>query len=215
MKAIESYIEHTNLKPTLVSADIDKLVKEARENNFFGVCVPPFWVERAKREIGDSNVSLVTVIGFPLGYNRTETKLAEIEQAVKDGADELDIVLNISAFKDTMEWAKIDLAKCNNLIHKHGKNSKVIIETAYLSDEEIKKAAQICVDTGTDFVKTSTGFAPAGAKAEHIRLIKSIIPEGVGIKASGGIKTKADADAMIEAGADRLGTSSGIDIVNG
>lgn len=215
MKAIESYIEHTALKPTLVSADIDKLVKEAKDNNLFGVCVPPFWVERAKREIGDSNVALVTVIGFPLGYNRTETKLAEIEQAIKDGADELDIVLNISAFKDNMEWAKIDLAKCNNLIHKHGKLSKVIIETAYLSDEEIKEAAKMCVDTGTDIVKTSTGFAPAGAKVEHVRLIKSVIPEGVGIKASGGIRTKADAVAMIEAGADRLGVSSGVEIVNG
>lgn len=214
MKDIASYIEHTNLKPTLSSVDIDKLVKDAKDNQLFGVCVPPFWVERAKREIGDSGVTLVTVIGFPLGYNRTETKLAEIEQAVKDGADELDIVLNISAFKDNMEWAKIDLAKCNSLIHKHGKISKVIIETAYLSDEEIKEAARICVDTGTDFVKTSTGFAPAGAKAEHIRLIKSVIPDGVGIKASGGIKNRADADAMIAAGADRLGTSSGVDIVN-
>ena len=203
------------MKPTLTSADIDKLVKEAKDNNLFGVCVPPFWVERAKREIGDSGVTLVTVIGFPLGYNRTETKLAEIEQAVKDGADELDIVLNISAFKDNMEWAKIDLAKCNNLIHKHGKLSKVIIETAYLTDEEIKKAAKMCVDTGTDIVKTSTGFAPAGAKVEHVKLIKSVIPSTVGIKASGGVKNRADAEAMIAAGADRLGTSSGVEIVNG
>lgn len=208
------YIEHTNLSPTLTIRDVDQLVDEARQHRFLGICVPPFWVKRAQREIGKDKILLVTVAGFPLGYNMTETKLDEIKRAIDNGADEVDVVWNVTSFKTGIPWTKIEIAKCSKMTHDHQKLLKVIIETAYLSDEEISEACKICADAGVDFVKTSTGFAPAGAKVEHVKLMRSVLPAEVGIKASGGIKTREQAIAMIEAGADRLGTSSGIKIVS-
>jgi deoxyribose-phosphate aldolase len=211
---LSRFVEHTNLSPTLTIKDIDKLVVEAKQFNFLGICVPPFWVKRAKREIGSENIMLVTVAGFPLGYNMTETKLDEMKHAIDNGADELDVVWNISSFKTGIPWTKIEIAKCCKMAHDYQKIVKVIIETAYLNDEEIVTATKICCDAGVDFVKTSTGYAPAGATVEHIKLIKSSISPGVGIKASGGIKTKAQAIEMIEAGASRVGTSAGVKIVS-
>lgn len=210
---LAQYIEHTVLSPTLTIQDIDKVVNEARQYGFLGVCVPPFWVKRAQREIGKDKILLVTVAGFPLGYNMTETKLDEIKRAIDNGADEVDVVWNITSFKTGIPWTKIELAKCSKLTHDHQKLLKVIIETAYLSDEEIAEACKLCADAGVDIVKTSTGFAPSGATVEHIKLMRSVLPPEVGIKASGGIKTREQALQMIEAGADRLGTSSGITIV--
>lgn len=211
---IARYIEHTNLSPTLTIGDIDKLVSEAATHNFLGICVPPFWVKRARREIGTRAITLVTVAGFPLGYSMTETKLEEIKRAIDDGADEVDVVMNISAFKTGIPWTKIELAKCSKLTHDNGKLLKVIIETAYLSAEEIATASKMCADAGADFVKTSTGFASAGALPENISIMRNAVPVTVGIKASGGIKSAAQAKAVIEAGASRIGTSSGIRICN-
>jgi deoxyribose-phosphate aldolase len=210
---IASYIEHTNLSPTLTIKDIDQLVVEANQFHFLGICVPPFWVKRAKREIGSNNVLLVTVAGFPLGYSMTETKLDEIKRAIDNGADELDVVWNVSSFKTGIPWTKIEIAKCSKLVHDQQKILKVIIETAYLSDSEIVTACKMCADAGVDFVKTSTGFAPSGAKEEHIKLMKASLPSLVGIKASGGIKTLEQTMLMIDAGAARIGTSSGIKIL--
>ncbi len=210
---INRYLEHTALKPTITAADIDQLVAEAKTHSFVGVCVPPFWVKKASREIGEADIQLVTVIGFPLGYQMTEAKLLEIDKAIETGANELDIVMNVSAFKTGLPWTKIELAKCAHRIHEAGLMMKVIIETAYLSDDEIVTAAKMCADAGTDFVKTSTGFAGAGAKAEHIRLMRENLPSNVGLKAAGGIKTLADAQAMIAAGADRIGASAGVSIM--
>jgi deoxyribose-phosphate aldolase len=205
-------IEHTNLSPTLVIADIDRLVTEAVAYGFFGICVPPFWVKRAQREIGAHPVKLITVAGFPLGYSMTETKLDEIKRAIDNGVDEIDVVMNISSFKTGIPWTKIDIAKCSKTAHDQQKILKVIIETSYLSDREIETASKMCADAGADFVKTSTGFANAGANAEHIRIMRKVLPEHVGIKASGGIKTIEQAKAMLDAGASRIGTSSGIAI---
>lgn len=207
------YLEHTNLSPALSIKDIDKLVDEARAHKLLGVCVPPFWVKRAKREIANDNIVLVTVAGFPLGYNMTETKLDEIKRAIDNGADEIDVVWNISSFKTGIPWTKIELAKCSKLTHDHQKTIKVIIETAYLSPEEIATACKLCADAGADFVKTSTGFAAAGATVDHIKLMRSVLPADVRIKASGGIKTREQAIALIEAGADRIGTSSGVKLM--
>lgn len=209
---IASCIEHTLLKPEATQADFDKLVAEAKQWNFFGVCVPPFWVKRAKREIGDAPIALVTVVGFPFGYSNTETKLEEIKCAIRDGADELDMVWNISAFKSQHPWPKIEIAKCANLVHQHQKTLKIIIETAFLSPFEIADACQICAYAGADFVKTSTGNV-TGATEHHVRILRQNLPSTVGIKASGGIKTLEQAKAMLAAGADRLGTSSGIAIL--
>ena len=213
MNPLNSYIEHTNLKPTLIGKDVDRLVAEAIDCQFHGVCVPPFWVKRASREIGQSNAKLVTVIGFPLGYQMTETKLKEIQMAIVDGVDELDLVINISACKDGMPWPKIEIAQCAKLCHSEEKVLKVIIETAYLTQNEIKSAALVAKDAGADFVKTSTGFASSGAQEKDIRLLRDILPDHVGIKASGGIKTRQHTMDMIAAGADRIGTSSGLEII--
>lgn len=210
---ISSFIEHTNLSPTLTIKDIDRLVEEAIQYKFFGICVPPFWVKRAQREIGSANVALITVAGFPLGYSMTESKLDEMKRAIDDGADEIDVVWNITSFKTGIPWTKVEIAKCSRLAHDHQKLLKVIIETAYLSDSEIEQACKLCADAGADFVKTSTGFAPHGAKVEHIARMKNSLPSEVGIKASGGIKTSEQAVSMIVAGASRIGTSSGISIV--
>lgn len=207
------YIEHTNLSPVLTVNDIDRLVEEAKQHQFVGVCVPPFWVKRAQREIGASPITLATVAGFPLGYSMTETKLDEIKRAIDNGAQEIDVVWNISSFKTGYPWTKVEIAKCAKLTHDHQRMLKVILETAYLTHEEIVSACKLCVDAGADFVKTSTGFASAGATVEHVRLMRASVPPTVGIKASGGIKTAEQAMALIEAGADRLGTSSGVNIV--
>lgn len=213
MKHIERYIEHTLLKPYVIDSDIENLVNEAKIHGFVGICVPPFWVKKAKREIGDALIQLVTVIGFPLGYNMTDTKVFETELAIKEGADEIDVVWSLTAFKAGMNWPKIELAKLSALCHQHERILKVIIETAYLSDGEIVKACKICTDAGVDYVKTSTGFAEEGAKVEHIVLMRANLPSNVGIKASGGIKTLAQTKALIKAGADRIGTSAGVHIL--
>jgi deoxyribose-phosphate aldolase len=213
LTSISSYIEHTNLSPTLTIRDIDQLVEDAKKYNFLGVCVPPFWVKRAKREIGNSSIKLVTVAGFPLGYNMTETKLDEIKRGIDNGADEVDVVWNITSFKTGIPWTKIEIAKCSKLAHDEQKLLKVIIETAYLTDDEIVSACKLCADAGVDIVKTSTGFAPAGAKVECIRLMRTSLPAQVGIKASGGIKTHDQIVELIKAGADRIGTSSAVQII--
>lgn len=215
MKNIERYIEQTVLKAQTIDADIENLVKEAKQYGFVGICVPPFWVKKAKREIGDANIQLVTVVGFPLGYNLTETKVIETEQLIKLGADEIDVVWSLTAFKAGMNWPKIELSRIAEVCHQQERILKVIIETAYLSDKEIVEACGICADAGADFVKTSTGFAPEGAKEKHIRLMRANLPSSVGIKASGGIKTYEQAVELIQAGVDRIGTSSGVQIVAG
>ncbi len=206
---LSNLIESTNLKPTVNGQDIDFLIREAKDLKVFGVCVPPFWVKRASRELEDSDLSLITVIGFPLGYQMTETKMEEAKLALRDGANELDLVMNISAFKDGMPWPKIEFAKMSKLAHENEALLKVIIEVGYLSDAEIVKAAKLCADAGVDFVKTSTGFASDGSVSEHhVRLLREVLPSNVGIKASGGIKTKEQAESLVRAGADRIGTSN-------
>jgi len=212
---IQKYIEHTVLNPTLTDADIEKVLQEAKTHKLFGVCVPPFWVKKVKREIGKAEICLTTVIGFPLGYQMSQTKEAEMNQAIDDGADELDMVLNLSAFKAKMMWPKIEIAKFGKLAHAHDKLLKVIIETAYLNKNELLDLCKICADAGADFVKTSTGFADSGVKIEDVKLMRANLPAHVGIKASGGIKTYEQALAFIEAGADRIGTSNGPAIVTG
>jgi deoxyribose-phosphate aldolase len=166
------------------------------------------------REAAGTGVQIITVAGFPLGYQQTETKILETQTALDQGADEIDLVWNMSAFKAGMTWPKIEIAKVSTLVHRYEKLLKVIIETGYLNDSEITQACMICQDSGVDFVKTSTGFAPSGAKVADITLMRSVLANRVGIKASGGISDRATAEAMIRAGADRIGTSSGVAIIS-
>jgi len=213
MDNINRYIDHTILKPDVTNSEIEKIVNEGIEYKFCGICVPPSWVKKVCKDIGTADIELVTVAGFPLGYQKTETKLEEIKQAISDGATEVDIVWNISAFKEGSSLVKAELTKSADLLHHHGRFLKVIIETAYLDEKEIEQACLICKEANVDFVKTSTGFAPSGAKTEHIKLMRSVLPSNIGVKASGGIKDLSFAMELINAGADRLGTSSGVKIV--
>ncbi len=214
---INEHIEHTLLKQDANLEDFIKLFDEAKKYKFLGVCVNPLYVKLAKENLKDSNVKVVTVIGFPLGANKTEVKAFETTQAVNDGADEIDMVINVSKLKDKdydfiVNDIKTVKAACKD------KPLKVILETDLLTKDEIKKACELCVEAKADFVKTSTGFVKGGvgAKAEDVKLMfDTVSPYGLKVKASGGIRDKEAALKMLEAGAERLGTSSGVKIVAG
>lgn len=201
-------MESTLLKPTMTDRELDVLVRDAIEEQFVGVCVPSFWVKKVKRDLKEENVQVVTVIGFPFGFEDTATKVAETREAIRNGADELDLVWSQTAFHSGMNWPKIEIVQIAKICHEEERILKVIIETAYLSTEQIREACMICQEAGADFVKTSTGYAPTGAKVQDIVLMREVLPSAVGIKASGGIKTLDFAQELIRAGADRIGTSS-------
>ncbi|OYX24500.1 MAG: deoxyribose-phosphate aldolase [Algoriphagus sp. 32-45-6] len=208
MKNLNRFLESTILKPTMTDQDVNNLIREAIEEQMMGVCLPGFWLKKAKRELGDEDIRLVTVIGFPFGFEDTATKVAETREAIRQGADELDLVWSITSYLSGMTWPKIEIAQIAKLCHEEERILKVIIETAYLSPDQIREACLICQDAGADFVKTSTGYAPSGAKVEDIQLMRQTLSSSVGIKASGGIKTLEFAEELIRAGADRIGTSS-------
>lgn len=216
MDNLNKYIEHTLLKQDAKKEDLIKLFKEAKENKFYGVCVNPCYVKFAKEYLKDSDVKIVTVIGFPLGANTTETKIFETINAIKDGADEIDMVINVTKVKDLeTEYLVDEITQVKKACQGH--ILKVIIETDLLSYEEIKYACECAVKGGADFVKTSTGFVKGGvgAKAEDVELMYNTVKNsGLKVKASGGIRDKETALNMIKAGATRLGTSSGVKIVS-
>ena len=213
---LSDYIDHTTLKANTRLKDIEELCKEAKEHNFVAVCVPPYFVTNAARLLRESKVKIATVIGFPMGYSTTPSKAAEIHKAIDDGADEVDVVINLSAVK-SKDWnyVKNDIETMTVAAQMKGKIIKVIFETAILNQKEIKKLCEICVAAGVNFVKTSTGFNGDGASVEVVEFLKSNLPETIKIKASGGIRSAKKAQRMIDAGADRIGTSSGVKIVKG
>ncbi len=207
---LAKYIDHTILKAVATKQDVTKLCAEAAQYGFASVCVNPFWVSLCADLLKGSGVKVCTVIGFPLGANASKVKAFEAELAIKEGADEVDMVINIGALKSGMlDVVKEDIAAVREA--SKGKTLKVIIETSYLTEEEKKTVCKICAECGVDFVKTSTGFSDAGAKAEDVKLMAEA--SGLAVKASGGIRGKEDALKMIEAGASRLGTSAGVKIV--
>lgn len=211
---INSKIEQTILKADTTILDVEKLCNEAIQHHFFGVCIPPYFVKYAKNILQKSEVKIVTVVGFPLGYNTTPAKVEEARKALDQGADEIDMVINIAALKNgDFKFVKNDIQAVATLVQLKNKKIKVIIETALLTEEEKIKICQICAEIGVDFVKTSTGFSTSGAKVEDIILMRNVLPEKIKIKASGGIKTKEQAIDLINAGADRLGTSSGPQLI--
>ena len=217
MNNINKYVEHTLLKPDATKAELDKLLLEAKENAFLGVCVNPINIKYSKEYLKDADIKIVTVIGFPLGANLTEIKAKEAQLAVLDGADEIDMVINISALKDNND--ALVSQDIEAVVKASGeKPVKVIIETDLLTKEEIKRASHLSAKAGAKFIKTSTGFVKngVGAKVEDVEIMSSIAKEyGIQVKASGGIKTFEDAKKLIEAGASRLGTSSGVQIIQG
>ncbi len=215
MENLNKYIEHTLLKQDAKTEDLEKLYSEAKEHNFRGVCINPAYVKSAKEALKDTDVKIVTVIGFPLGANKSEVKAFEASCAIADGADEIDMVINVSGIKDknyafVREDIKAVKVACGEV------PLKVILETDLLESDEIKKACELSVEAGADFVKTSTGFVKngVGAKVEDVKLMFDAVNlHGLKVKASGGIRDKESALKMIEAGAYSLGTSSGVKIV--
>ncbi len=211
---IAALIDHTLLKPDSTRADISRVCAEARQALFASVCINPFWVRMAKAELEGSSVRVCTVIGFPLGANEPETKFAEAQRALVNGATELDVVQNIGALRSgEVQLVRQELKQLAALAHASGALLKVILETGLLSEEEKRIACELAVEAGADFVKTSTGFAAGGATVEDVRLMRDIVGHAIGVKASGGVRTLAALRHMVAAGANRIGTSSGLAIL--
>ncbi len=213
MKELNKYIDHTILKPAATKEAVRKLCMEAKEYNFASVCINPCHIAFAKELLKDTDVNICTVIGFPLGANTTATKAFETENAYELGCDEFDMVINIGAIKDkNYDLVKSDIEAVVKAAK--GKCVKVIIETGLLTDEEKMMATKLSCEAGACYVKTCTGFADGIATVEDVKIMKANVTEGVKIKASAGIRTREDAVALVEAGAERLGTSAGISIIN-
>lgn len=212
--SLAKYMDHTLLKPEATAADIDRIVAEARQYGTASVCVNPYWVTRVAAGLAGSGVKTCTVIGFPLGATSTASKVAETRDATAHGAQEIDMVINIGELKAGNDDAvRSDISAVANATHGAGALLKVIIETCLLSDEEKRRACELSVAGGADFVKTSTGFSTGGATTADITLMRETVGPELGVKASGGIRTLEAAEAMIEAGATRLGVSAAVSIL--
>lgn len=209
---LTKFIDHTILKPDCNRQDIEKLCQDAKDYSFGAVCVSPYYVSFASQILESSNVKVATVIGFSMGYSCSAAKVEEIKRAIDEGADELDVVINVSAIKNE-DWSYVrnDMDSVTTACHMRGKVVKIIFETALLSDEEIIKLCTMAKSIGVDFVKTSTGYN-GGATVRAVELMRANLPKKIKIKASGGIRTYEDAQKMIKAGADRLGCSSSVNI---
>jgi deoxyribose-phosphate aldolase len=209
-------IDHTLLRADATEDQIVQLCDEARQHRFFSVCVNPYWVAYCANYLADSGVTVCTVVGFPLGATTPAAKQYEAAQAAAAGAGEVDMVLNIGALRSgLLSDVEADIRGCAQAAHKSGARLKVILETALLSDAQKEVACRLAVAAGADFVKTSTGFASGGATAADVQLLRRAVGPKIGVKASGGIRDYATAQAMLEAGANRLGTSSGVAILTG
>lgn len=212
--SIARYIDHTLLKPEATSDQVTQLCKEAHQYKFASVCVNPTNVALCASLLKDSQVKVCSVIGFPLGASLPETKAFETEQALREGASEIDMVINIGALKDrNLDLVAKDILSVVKPVHAAGAILKVIIETALLTDEEKQIACLLAKETGADFVKTSTGFSTGGATAEDVALMRHTVGPFMGIKAAGGVRSKEDLDKMVRAGATRIGASAGVRIV--
>lgn len=213
---IARYIDHTLLSPDCTISRIEQICNEAIEHGFAAVCVPPCYVKTASELLHNNGISIATVIGFPMGYSTTATKLAELEEAITAGANELDVVHNISMVKNgDYQSATEEIQKLTDAVISNGKTIKVILETSSLFKEEILECCKHYSTVGVHYIKTSSGFNGEGASVVVVELLRKNLPVDIKIKASGGIRTFAKAKALIDAGADRLGCSKSIDIING
>ena len=211
---LNNFIDHTKLGAHLTRAEIAQLCQEAAENNFAAVCIPPYFVAQCHKLLAQTTVKTCTVVGFPLGYSTIAAKITEIKKALDDGAQEIDAVINLAALANG-DWRTLtnELESMTNTCHFQDKIIKIIIETAYLTQADYAPLTEICIKTGVDFVKTSTGFAPTGADVASVRQLRLLLPETIKLKASGGIKTKEQAQQLITAGASRIGTSCGLQLI--
>jgi deoxyribose-phosphate aldolase len=215
MHELSKYIDHTILKPTTTNTDIEQLCKEAIAHQFKAVCVPPYYVSLASELLENTDVKVATVIGFPTGYSTIAAKVEEAKVVIKDGAFELDVVVNLAAVKSgRWNYVQNELDIMTTICHLHDRKIKIIFETGLLNEDEIKRLCEIAKIIGADFVKTSTGMNGDGATVEVVKLMHENLPAHIQIKASGGIRTKEVAEAMIAAGATRIGTSSGVNMIS-
>ncbi|WP_277280233.1 deoxyribose-phosphate aldolase [Streptococcus hyointestinalis] len=214
MTSINTYIDHTLLKPESTQEQIKRLTDEAKNYHFASVCINPTWVAYAKEQLKDSDVKVCTVIGFPLGATTSQTKAFETQDAIANGADEVDMVINIGKLK-SKQYDEVE-DDIRAVVEASGdKLVKVIIEACLLTNDEKVKACQLSVAAGADYVKTSTGFSLHGATIEDVALMRQTVGPDIGVKAAGGARSLADAEAFIAAGATRIGTSAGVAIVSG
>lgn len=217
MNNLAAYIDHTLLKVDSTESDVRKLCEEAVQYQFASVCVPPFFVSQAHQFMenrGSQGVKVATVVGFPLGYSSTPAKVEEIKRAIDDGADEIDAVINLCAVKSG-QWSFVqnDIDSMCTATRLRGKKIKIILETGLLKPEEIRQLADILLQSGPDFAKTSTGFNGEGATLEAVQLLRECLGDKIAIKASGGIRSKDQAEAYIAAGVQRIGTSAGVSMM--
>ncbi|MEJ2493682.1 MAG: deoxyribose-phosphate aldolase [Ignavibacteriaceae bacterium] len=213
---VAGMIDHTLLKPEATPDEIKKLCMEAKDYSFASVCINPCYVSLCSELLRGTGVKVCTVIGFPLGSNTTEVKKYETEEAIRNGANEVDMVINVGQLKQgNYDYVEKDVKAVVSTARRHNVLSKVIFETALLTDEEKVRAALICKKAGADFVKTSTGFSKGGATVGDVALMKYVVGSAIGVKAAGGIRSKEDAEAMIASGADRIGASASVKIVSG
>ena len=211
---LASYIDHTILKQTTTISEVDKVCLEASHENFVSVCIPPKYVPDAKKLLDGSRVKVCTVIGFPLGFNATDVKVREIEEAIEMGADELDMVIDLCALKSG-DWKRLDqeIKACLKPVYSSGKVLKIILESGMLTESELLACCELYGNYEIDYVKTSTGYADHGASVSAVRLLRAHLPRRIGIKASGGIRSFAFAKQLIDAGANRIGCSGSVAIV--
>ena len=208
------YLDHTLLRPDATAADIDRLCAEARKHCFAAVCVNPAWVRRAADALRGTGVAVASVVGFPFGASTTEIKVIEARRAISDGASEIDMVISLGALKSRLlDLVRDDIAAVSDACHEAGAINKVIIETSLLTEEEKVLACQLARQARADFVKTSTGYAGGGATVEDVALMRATVGPGMGVKASGGVRSAADVRRMLDVGATRIGTSAGVKIV--
>ena len=207
-------VDHTILKADATKDKVDKVLEFAKTNGTASVCINPYYVKYASDYLKGTGVKVCTVIGFPLGQNTKEVKIFETKDAINNGADEIDMVINVAALKDkNYEYVRQEIKEIYTAVNWHNKILKVIIENAYLTDDEKRKVCEICKEIGVDFVKTSTGFAPTGATATDVKLMKEVVGNTCKIKAAGGIKNKKDVEELYAAGARRFGVSRTEDIL--
>ncbi len=213
---LAEFIDHTLLKPQAMPSDIDLLCDEAAQYGFAAVCINPVWVARARRRLRGTKVTIASVVGFPLGANTPEIKAMEARRALRDGAREIDMVINVGALKGgEHDLVRRDIAGVSDACREVGALNKVIIETAYLTDEEKVIACRLATQARAHYVKTSTGFGPGGATVFDVALMREVVGKKIGVKAAGGIHTAAEVREMITAGATRIGASAGVRIVSG
>lgn len=211
---LEDYIEQTLLRVDVTEKMIEDLCHKVKDSGIYGVCIPPFYTSTARKILEESPAKVITVVGFPFGYTNITSKAEATKKVISDGVDEVDLVMNISAFlSENYSQVADEVESVHTLCNMNDRLLKVIIEASLLNESQLAKACEICVEKEVDFVKTSTGFNGGGATVDMVRSMRKMLPEGTGIKASGGIKTKEMALQLIDAGASRIGTSSGFEIL--